>query len=88
MLRSFLILLSLIVSFTSCNVSNNEILIEAESFTGKGGWVVDPQFVEQMGSPYLLAHGLGCLRPGSIIYGSGQRTGPRENGKHRAGSDS
>ena len=25
----------------------------------KGGWVVDPQFVEQMGSPYLLAHGLG-----------------------------
>jgi hypothetical protein len=35
------------------------ILIEAESFTNKGGWVVDPQFVEQMGSPYLLAHGMG-----------------------------
>lgn len=35
------------------------ILIEAESFTSKGGWVVDPQFVEQMGSPYLLAHGMG-----------------------------
>jgi hypothetical protein len=33
--------------------------IEAESFTDKGGWVVDPQFVEQMGSPYLLAHGMG-----------------------------
>ncbi len=35
------------------------MLIEAESFSDKGGWVVDPQFVEQMGSPYLLAHGLG-----------------------------
>ena len=36
-----------------------DILIEAESFNSKGGWVVDPQFVEQMGSSYLLAHGLG-----------------------------
>ncbi|MGQ7870969.1 FAD-dependent oxidoreductase [Sunxiuqinia sp. sy24] len=35
------------------------ILVEAESFSNSGGWVVDPQFVEQMGSPYLLAHGLG-----------------------------
>lgn len=38
---------------------NSGILVEAESFSDKGGWVVDPQFVEQMGSPYLLAHGLG-----------------------------
>lgn len=37
----------------------NPVFIEAESFTQKGGWVVDPQFVEQMGSPYLLAHGMG-----------------------------
>lgn len=35
------------------------VLVEAESFTNKGGWVVDQQFVEQMGSPYLLAHGMG-----------------------------
>lgn len=35
------------------------ILIEAESFDDPGGWVVDPQFVEQMGSPYLMAHGMG-----------------------------
>jgi hypothetical protein len=35
------------------------LLVEAESFKNKGGWLVDPQFVEQMGSPYLLAHGLG-----------------------------
>jgi len=35
------------------------VLVEAESFTTRGGWVVDQQFVQQMGSPYLLAHGLG-----------------------------
>ena len=35
------------------------ILIEAEGFNEKGGWLVDPQFVEQVGSPYLIAHGLG-----------------------------
>lgn len=35
------------------------ILIEAEDFQDHGGWVVDSQFEAQMGSPYLLAHGLG-----------------------------
>jgi hypothetical protein len=34
-------------------------LVETESFSVKGGWVVDQQFVHQMGSPYLLAHGMG-----------------------------
>jgi len=38
---------------------SSSLLIETESFEDKGGWVVDPQFVEQMGSPYLLAHGMG-----------------------------
>jgi hypothetical protein len=36
-----------------------EVLVEAESFAEKGGWVVDQQYIESMGSPYLLAHGLG-----------------------------
>ncbi|MGE5419975.1 MAG: FAD-dependent oxidoreductase, partial [Chloroflexota bacterium] len=54
------ILLSLfILLLASCKQNVYEILVEAESFSEKGGWVVDPQFVEQMGSPYLLAHGLG-----------------------------
>jgi hypothetical protein len=35
------------------------ILIEAEDFDDYGGWVLDSQFETQMGSPYLLAHGLG-----------------------------
>ena len=35
------------------------ILVEAESFENLGGWVIDQQFMDQMGSPFLLAHGLG-----------------------------
>ena len=35
------------------------VLVEAESFENKGGWVVDQQFMDQMGSPFLLAHGMG-----------------------------
>ncbi|MEN6455496.1 MAG: FAD-dependent oxidoreductase [Prolixibacteraceae bacterium] len=35
------------------------MLIEAESFSNKGAWVIDQQSMDQMGSPYLLAHGLG-----------------------------
>ncbi|HEY2573687.1 MAG TPA: FAD-dependent oxidoreductase, partial [Verrucomicrobiaceae bacterium] len=33
--------------------------IEAESFDDPGGWVLDTQFIEIMGSPYLMAHGMG-----------------------------
>ena len=35
------------------------ILVEAEAFGDHGGWVLDTQFIHIMGSPYLLAHGLG-----------------------------
>ncbi|MSU27312.1 MAG: hypothetical protein EXS27_05275 [Pedosphaera sp.] len=34
------------------------VLVEAESFKAPGGWVLDTQFIETMGSPYLMAHGL------------------------------
>ncbi len=34
-------------------------VVQCESFEKKGGWVVDSQFLMEMGSPYLLAHGLG-----------------------------
>ena len=33
--------------------------MEAESFKDHGGWSLDTQFIEVMGSPYLLAHGMG-----------------------------
>jgi len=35
------------------------VLIEAEGFDALGGWVVDQQAMDQMGSPFVLAHGLG-----------------------------
>ena len=35
------------------------VLVEAESFADLGGWSLDTQFIHVMGSPYLLAHGLG-----------------------------
>lgn len=39
--------------------AKDSLLVEAESFDEYGGWVNDTQFVHIMGSPYLLAHGLG-----------------------------
>lgn len=38
---------------------NEELFVEAESFSVKGGWQVDQQFMDVMGSPYLIAHGAG-----------------------------
>lgn len=35
------------------------VLVEAESFADKGGWIVDQQYMDQMGSPVVLAHGYG-----------------------------
>jgi hypothetical protein len=35
------------------------VWVEAESFSDQGGWVLDTQFIDIMGSPYLLAHGMG-----------------------------
>jgi len=45
--------------FCSSSLMAAELLVEAESFTDHGGWKLDTQFVNEMGSPYLLAHGLG-----------------------------
>ena len=37
----------------------DQVLVEAESFENRGGWVLDTQFIDTMASPYLLAHGMG-----------------------------
>lgn len=52
------IIVSLVFLCFQLAISQN-ILVEAESFDHLGGWVVDPQFEQQMGSPYLMAHGMG-----------------------------
>jgi len=55
---STLLFVILLLSSVSL-VEAQTILIEAEAFANLGGWVIDQQFMDQMGSPYLLAHGLG-----------------------------
>ena len=35
------------------------IFLEAEAFQKRGGWVVDSQSMETLGSAYLMAHGMG-----------------------------
>ena len=57
-ISSTLLLVTLLLSLASLAKAQT-ILIEAEAFTNRGGWVIDQQFMDQMGSPYLLAHGLG-----------------------------
>lgn len=52
-------ILAVVVCFAVSIVNGASVLVEAESFDGTGGWVVDQQFMDVMGSPYLLAHGLG-----------------------------
>lgn len=35
------------------------VLVEAEAFDDPGGWDIDQQAMDVMGSPYVIAHGLG-----------------------------
>ena len=49
----------LIITLHCCAVSAKDVLVEAESFASPGGWSLDTQFIREMGSPYMLAHGLG-----------------------------
>ncbi|MEZ6094941.1 MAG: FAD-dependent oxidoreductase [Pirellulaceae bacterium] len=37
------------------------VLVECEAFDSYGGWFNDSQFMDLMGSPFLLAHGMGTL---------------------------
>jgi len=48
-----------IAGVNSSNASSEFLFVEAEQFKSHGGWELDQQSMEQMGSPYLLAHGLG-----------------------------
>lgn len=55
----FLALALLVAAWLAKPLAAANIWIEAESFEQKGGWQVDQQMIEGMGSPYLIAHGLG-----------------------------
>ncbi|GHU62300.1 pyridine nucleotide-disulfide oxidoreductase [Bacteroidia bacterium] len=51
--------LSICALFLSFSAQPADVFIEAEGFSNKGGWVVDQQFTDLMGSSYLMAHGMG-----------------------------
>jgi hypothetical protein len=53
------ITIAVVITHSRVNAQSKFVLIETESFDDLGGWVVDQQFMDLMGSPYLLAHGLG-----------------------------
>ncbi|NOZ39538.1 MAG: FAD-dependent oxidoreductase [Planctomycetes bacterium] len=60
--RRFLFLILLLGAVGShARLANAQptVLLEAEAFDDFGGWVNDQQFMDLMGSPYLLAHGMG-----------------------------
>jgi hypothetical protein len=48
-----------VLSATQGGDAGLPVLVEAEAFDDVGGWVVDQQFMDLMGSPFLLAHGIG-----------------------------
>lgn len=59
-LSLLLLTLGLIIPFSTSSLRGQEIvLVETEAFDNLGGWVLDQQFMDLMGSPYLLAHGMG-----------------------------
>ena len=58
-MRNILLLSLLVSGLSGCCKTTDSIFIEAESIGNKGGWVLDNQSTEVMGSPYLMAHGLG-----------------------------
>lgn len=47
-----------VLSITACGFAGT-VLVEAEAFEDFGGWALDQQFMDQMGSAFLLAHGIG-----------------------------
>jgi hypothetical protein len=55
----WLTLLIAVGCFSTAAADDITLLVEAESFAEHGGWKLDTQFIQEMGSPYLLAHGLG-----------------------------
>ncbi len=59
MIHKILLAAIVIAGFSNCKNTTSLIFVEAESFSYPGGWVVDQQSIDIMGSSYLLAHGLG-----------------------------
>lgn len=59
MKRTIIFTTLILGSFLVSAQKSQSVFLEAESFSDKGGWVVDQQFMDLMGSSYLMAHGMG-----------------------------
>ena len=60
-MRFFPVALSMLFlgRLASWSTAAETVWLEAELFDAPGGWINDAQFIDQMGSPYLMAVGLG-----------------------------
>lgn len=59
MIKVFSFTTFILYSLTGICQSTGSVFLEAENFDNKGGWVVDQQFMDLMGSSYLMSHGMG-----------------------------
>lgn len=58
-MKAKLITLLLILLSLPIMGKNKAVRVETEAFDNKGGWVIDQQSMEVIGSPYIMAHGMG-----------------------------
>lgn len=56
---TLVLLAALALSCSGNKTQPASCLVEAEYFSSPGGWVVDDQFYDQIGTSYLMAHGMG-----------------------------
>ena len=61
MIRRLIKGIATVVALSFCHVlfAQSSVFLEAEGFADPGGWTNDNQSMMQMGSPYLIAHGMG-----------------------------
>lgn len=65
----------LLLAGISCADNTESIFIEAESMDSFGGWVLDQQSMASMGSPYIMAHGMGVPVEDAITTVSNEEGG-------------
>jgi len=56
---NYKVIIAALAAGLSAQASAESVVLECEQFNDLGGWSVDSQFRLEMGSSYLLAHGLG-----------------------------
>ena len=76
MKRIHLLFFAVCCTLAACS-SSSDVLLEAEFFDERGGWTIDRQFYDQVGSAYLLAHGVG-----TPVADASTRATIREAGKY------